>query len=148
MAPLCTLTMRPSRLPPHSRYLESLHGYLVDFVVRAQPLQDLDAVVAPKVAAFEGQWQAGTVRGWEPEANDEKDEQQRRLFCVACTPKLQRAGVRVPSLAHAHAQGTHVCTHTPPGGKEFAKQTVFDAHLPGKKHKVRSSSQAEGGKGV
>jgi len=63
-------------------YLEALYKYLRGFLQRAQPLTDVDAALAPKLATFESQWAAGTVRGWETESAEEGVD--RRLFCVAC----------------------------------------------------------------
>jgi hypothetical protein len=72
------------------RYLEALLGYLLGFLRRAQPLRDVEALVAPKMAAFVAAWAAGTVRGWEPRTADASEDGasgagQRALYCLACT---------------------------------------------------------------
>jgi splicing factor 3A subunit 3 len=78
-----------SAIPARS-YVQSLHDYLVDFYKRALPLENLDAELVKVDAAFEHEWQAGTLPGWE---KDDEGESSSALFCVACM-RLRAVRVR------------------------------------------------------
>ena len=79
---------------PIPSYLTSLYEYLRNFYERALPLQDLNDELKKVDAAFEHEWQAGTLPGWE---TSEYDDDSPALFCVACMyrfPPLRSIFVR------------------------------------------------------
>ena len=116
-----------------------LNTYLTGFFRRTQPLMDVEGAIAAKLASFDSQWAAGAVRGWEHTASDDS---QRPLYCAACTrpsqqPSRRGLGACGPALTRmVQVRKAHDAHATPSsaGAKDFAKQTVFDAHLTGKKH--------------
>lgn len=61
-------------------YVQSLHDYLISFYQRAIPLENFDADLTKVDGAFEHEWQAGTLPGWEKDEEGESAGQ----FCVAC----------------------------------------------------------------
>ncbi|KAI9227223.1 MAG: hypothetical protein DHS80DRAFT_17553 [Piptocephalis tieghemiana] len=93
----------------YSRYVKAVQDYLESFLNRTQPLLDQQSIKEEVEASFAEQWDAGTVPGWE------------NLCGHASHPERSPSGD--PSLYCA------------PCKKQFAKQTVFDAHVASKKHK-------------
>nr|GEY08023.1 splicing factor SF3a60 homolog [Tanacetum cinerariifolium] len=54
--------MRMSR--PYMNYLSKMLNYLVSFLIRTEPLQDVDILFMKVAADFEERWAEGKVSGW------------------------------------------------------------------------------------
>lgn len=99
-------------------YVASLHDYLLGFMRRARPLFETDAAMTKADADFAERWERGEVPGWPRASADEG------LYCVACARRAPFADFFSLRFADTCAAGDRL----------FNKQTVFDSHLPGKKH--------------
>ncbi|KAK1231827.1 Pre-mRNA-splicing factor sap61 [Marasmius sp. AFHP31] len=95
-------------------YIKGLHSYLVSFVRKTQPLQDIDASQEEAKQEFEKAWAAGEVKDWEDGSEKRAQEQGTSggIWCVACQ-------------------------------KHYSKQTVYDAHLTSKKHIKAAERQSQ-----
>ncbi|KAH9939987.1 RNA splicing factor PRP9 [Amylocystis lapponica] len=96
-------------------YIKALHGYLISFTKRAQPLVDVESRQREAETAFLKQWEAGEIEGWEEsrqgKAATNGNGTGEGIWCAACQ-------------------------------KMYSKQTVYDAHLTSKKHVKATSKQA------
>ncbi|BGO89625.1 hypothetical protein NBRC10512_001523 [Rhodotorula toruloides] len=90
--------------PAYAKYLTNLLSYLSNFYERVLPLGDLDTVLKAADDDFARRWEAGQVPGWAQPA--EEDEQQKESEGIWCA----------------------ACQ------KSFTKESVYTAHLTGKKH--------------
>jgi splicing factor 3A subunit 3 len=91
------------------QYLKALQDYLESFMRRTKPLENLDRLFANFDKEFEELWAKDEVPGWEK-----------------ITPASATA-------ANGDAQGEGIwCSACKKG---FSKETVYEAHLTGKKHK-------------
>ena len=93
---------------PYFQYLKALQEYLESFMRRTKPLENLDKLFASFDKEFDEAWEKDQIPGWEKNA---------------------------PSSApiNGDAQGEGIwCAACQKG---FTKETVFEAHLTGKKHK-------------
>jgi splicing factor 3A subunit 3 len=103
--------------------------YLEGFIKRVKPLTDLSRIFADLETKFEEDWSLKRVPGWAPE--EESDD--KSLYCAACNSLhsplfsfLLTSNVKPPFF--------FFFSFFLVGVKNFAKQTVYDAHLKGKKH--------------
>jgi splicing factor 3A subunit 3 len=97
------------------QYLKALQSYLESFMRRTKPLENLDRLFANFDKEFEDLWAKDEVPGWEKE-------------------------VANSASANGGAQGEGIwCSACKKG---FSKETVYEAHLSGKKHK---KAMQEGG---
>ncbi|KAK9077199.1 hypothetical protein SSX86_005535 [Deinandra increscens subsp. villosa] len=56
----------------YREYLSKMVTYLVSFLERTEPLQDLDRLFSKVTAEFEEQWADGKVDGWKGEAREDR----------------------------------------------------------------------------
>ncbi|MCO5611361.1 hypothetical protein L7F22_065614 [Adiantum nelumboides] len=111
------------RTEGYRRYLRDLQAYLLAFLRKTRPLQDIDMLELTTLATFEDDWDNGRLAGWE--------DGGARIFG---TPA--RAAPTKPS---GDGIWCEACA------RSFAKQTVFDAHLQGAKHTKAAQRLANGG---
>lgn len=93
---------------PYFQYLKALQEYLEGFMRRTKPLENLDKLFASFDKQFEEAWEKDQIPGWE---------------------KTVPASASTSGDASGEGIWCAVCQ------KGFAKETVFEAHLTGKKHK-------------
>lgn len=112
------------RQDAYRTYVSSLRQYLISYLRKIRPLDDVDAIVQSAEQTFEDQWQQSTVAGWE----DGGKEWAQPL------PKKQKEQPEkvTADQAKASVDGGVWCEACQ---KSFAKQSVFDGHLNGKNHK-------------
>ncbi|KAH8731917.1 splicesome-associated protein [Phaeosphaeriaceae sp. PMI808] len=94
------------------QYLKALQDYLESFMRRTKPLENLDRLFTNFDKEFEEAWAKDEVPGWEANApaSNPTDSQTQG--------KTQSKGIWCSACQ-----------------KDFAKETVYEAHLTGKKHK-------------
>ncbi|GAA5931234.1 hypothetical protein JCM3775_004971 [Rhodotorula graminis] len=109
--------------PAYATYLTDLLSYLSGFYERVLPLGDLDAVLEAADAAFARRWDAGEVLGWAQQAEGtgegEGDDKKAEGEGIWCA----------------------ACQ------KSFSKESVYSAHLTGKKH-VKAAAKLQFGSEV
>lgn len=104
------------RSEAYRTYLHDLCAYLLSFLHKTRPLDDIDALEARILSEFDGAWDDGRVPGWEAKeavlfgASDAAPSEA--LWCAACR-------------------------------RSYAKQTVYDAHLTSQKHARAVARAAE-----
>ncbi|KAJ3337284.1 hypothetical protein HDU93_001330 [Gonapodya sp. JEL0774] len=104
------------RSSEYKSYLQTLQAYLEDWLKRSLPLTNVEDVAKEALRRFESDWESESVVGWEPFEFERME------------------GEDDPSELFCAA-----CE------KQFAKRTVYDAHLTGKKHlKAAESLLKEG----
>lgn len=124
-------------------YVQTLNSYLDDFLRRTHPLEmgTVDAALKPVEEGFEKEWKEGKVEGWQRKAaasaqtNGDVAEAEEGIWCAACEFKgLGSRSTRVYGYLDRSGQ------------KQYAKKTVYDAHLTSKKHiKAAERLAADGG---
>eukprot|EP00743_Colponemidia_sp_Colp-15_P002043 GILK01002217.1.p1 GENE.GILK01002217.1~~GILK01002217.1.p1 ORF type:complete len:527 (+),score=101.66 GILK01002217.1:73-1653(+) len=93
----------------YKAYVTELFNYLKGFVERSDPLVDLQKMLTQTDAEFEQKWGSDDVPGWtssELQTSNNEDQMELRKDPLYCVP----------------------CK------KLFTKDSVFQGHLPGKKH--------------
>lgn len=93
---------------PYFQYLKALQEYLESFMRRTKPLENLDKLFASFDKEFEEAWKNDQIPGWQ-----------------------KTAPASAPTNGDASGEGIWCAACQ----KGFAKETVFEAHLTGKKHK-------------
>jgi splicing factor 3A subunit 3 len=118
--PESTIRRDQKKSEAYFQYLKALQDYLESFMRRTRPLENLDKLFATFDDEFEELWEKDAVVGWEKNAP-----------------------------ASASAQDV-----APDGGiwcsackKPFSKETVYEAHLTGKKHK-KALQESNGSNGT
>ncbi|KAG6878602.1 hypothetical protein C0993_003057 [Termitomyces sp. T159_Od127] len=96
----------------YENYIQNLHTYLLSFTKRTQPLVDVDIQQQEAEADFNKRWEAQEITEWE----------EKRL--QASTNGNGSAGIWCAACQ-----------------KQYAKQTVYDAHLTSKKHTKAAAKQ-------
>ncbi|GAA5935256.1 hypothetical protein JCM1841_002867 [Sporobolomyces salmonicolor] len=109
-----TLSLQLKSSPEYSKYLTALLSYLSGFYERVLPLGDLDEVLKAADEAFAKQWEAGQVQGWTQEQAEE-DGEKKASEGIWCA----------------------ACQ------KSFTKESVYTAHLTGKKH-IKAAAKLAG----
>ncbi|GAA5848627.1 hypothetical protein JCM8547_004578 [Rhodosporidiobolus lusitaniae] len=99
-----SLSLNLKSSPEYSKYLTNLLSYLSGFYERVLPLGDLDEVLKAADADFARRWEAGEVEGWAKPAEESEE-------------KKEGAGIWCAACQ-----------------KSFTKDSVYQAHLTGKKH--------------
>lgn len=114
--PQCNIRRDQKKSESYFHYLKALQDYLESFMRRTKPLENLDKLFANFDKEFEELWEKDQVPGWE---------------------KV------VPSTsAEGEAQGEGIwCSACKKG---FSKETVYESHLTGKKHKKAVKESQEG----
>ncbi|KAJ9110175.1 hypothetical protein QFC20_003027 [Naganishia adeliensis] len=125
-------------------YVQTLNSYLHDFLRRTHPLEmgTVDAALKPVEEGFEKEWKEGKVEGWQRKAaastqtNGDVAEAEEGIWCAACEFSF-----------FATSRSTRVHRYSDRSGqKQYAKKTVYDAHLTSKKHiKAAGRLAADGG---
>jgi splicing factor 3A subunit 3 len=104
--PQCNIRRDQKKSEAYFQYLKALQDYLDSFMRRTKPLENLDKLFASFDKEFEELWSQDQIPGWEKNA---------------------------PVSKNGEAQGEGIwCAACQKG---FTKETVFEAHLSGKKHK-------------
>jgi splicing factor 3A subunit 3 len=104
--PQCNIRRDQKKSEAYFQYLKALQDYLDSFMRRTKPLENLDKLFASFDKEFEELWSQDQIPGWEKNA---------------------------PMSKNGEAQGVGIwCAACQKG---FTKETVFEAHLSGKKHK-------------
>ncbi|OAL43168.1 splicesome-associated protein [Pyrenochaeta sp. DS3sAY3a] len=106
--PECNISREQKKSEHYFSYLKALQDYLEGFMQRIKPLENLDQLFASFDRDFTELWDKGEVPGWE-----------------------QDAPANAPANSDAPAEGIW-CSACK---KSFAKETVYEAHLTGRKHK-------------
>lgn len=121
----------------YRKWLVSVRTYLCDYFHRVHPLVELSDLTTLIAAEFEEAWNGKTLPGWFG-TNGASAAEGETAAATAATPALA-AAEGASTDAAAAAPSTNADASNPlycvACAKLFAKQTVFDAHLPGKKHK-------------
>jgi len=99
------------------RYLRGLREYLLSFIARSQPLYALDAAAAAIARDFEEQWASGQFTAWaDADAEEGADGAS--------------SGAATAAAAAADPLYCRFCR------RSYARQSVFEAHEGGKKHRA------------
>jgi splicing factor 3A subunit 3 len=106
--PQCNIRREQKKNEKYFLYLKALQEYLEGFMRRTKPLENLDKLFANFDKEFEEAWEKDEVAGWEKNASSS-----------------------APTNSDAPAEGIW-CSACK---KSFSKETVYEAHLSGKKHK-------------
>ncbi|GAA5941003.1 SF3a splicing factor complex subunit PRP9 [Sporobolomyces koalae] len=119
-----SLSLQLKSTPEYSKYLTELLSYLSSFYERVVPLGDLDQVLQDADRDFAQKWDQGEVPGWTQ---------------VESTQENGDAGSNGDNKKESEGIWCAACQ------KSFTKETVYTAHLTGKKHvkaaaKLASSS--------
>ncbi|GAA6012390.1 hypothetical protein JCM11491_004317 [Sporobolomyces phaffii] len=112
------LSLHLKSSPEYSKYLTELLSYLSGFYERVAPLGDLDRVLRDADREFAQKWDRGQVSGWTTQKGDEATgdgEQKQESEGIWCA----------------------ACQ------KSFTKETVYNAHLTGKKHVKAAAKLSE-----
>ncbi|EUC33342.1 hypothetical protein COCVIDRAFT_99272 [Bipolaris victoriae FI3] len=105
--PQCNIRRDQKKSESYFHYLKALQDYLESFMRRTKPLENLDRLFANFDKEFEELWEKDQVPGWEK--------------------------VAPAASADSEAKGEGIwCSACKKG---FSKETVYEAHLTGKKHK-------------
>lgn len=124
------------RQAAYKSYLTSLRQYLISYLRKIRPLDDIDGLVRDAESSFETQWEQSMVSGWE--------DGGKQWIQRTDQPQSQELSSQSSLLAY-RMEGAVWCEIC---HKSFAKQTVFDGHLNGKNHKktlARQQHQANRG---
>ncbi|GAA5978516.1 hypothetical protein JCM10908_004385 [Rhodotorula pacifica] len=104
-----SLSRQLKSTPAYASYLTDLLAYLSGFYERVFPLGDLDEILQKADKDFAQRWEAGEVPGWAQQSTEENrngSEEKKDGEGIWCA----------------------ACQ------KSFAKESVYQAHLTGKKH--------------
>ncbi|KAF2646540.1 splicesome-associated protein [Massarina eburnea CBS 473.64] len=106
--PQCNIPRNHKMSEPYFQYLKTLQEYLESFMRRTKPLENLDKLFAEFEREFEEAWEKDEVPGWE---------------------KNPAPSVPADGETPGEAIWCSACK------RGFQKETVYEAHLTGKKHK-------------
>lgn len=112
-----SLSLPLKATPEYSKYLTELLSYLSGFYERVFPLGDLDQILKDADREFAKKWQQGQVSGWTTQESNAKDEASK--------------------TAESEGIWCAACQ------KSFTKETVYNAHLTGKKHLKAAAKLSE-----
>ncbi|KAH9882619.1 hypothetical protein J1614_000855 [Plenodomus biglobosus] len=108
--PQCNIRRDQKKSEAYVQYLKALQEYLEGFMRRTKPLENLDKLFATFDKEFVELWEKDEVPGWGKNAS---------------------ASASAPATGEPQGEGIW-CSACKKG---FAKETVYEAHLSGKKHK-------------
>ncbi|KAF1954187.1 splicesome-associated protein [Byssothecium circinans] len=106
--PQCNIPRNHKMSEPYFQYIKALQDYLESFMRRTKPLENLDKLFAEFDKDFDEAWEKDEVSGWE-----------------------KNTAQAAPTAGEAQGEGIW-CSACKRG---FQKETVYEAHLTGKKHK-------------
>ena len=67
------------------RYIKNLYNYLLSFVKRTQPLEDIESQQRSAAADFDKKWQVEEIPGWEDIAPKSlPNGENAGIWCSAC----------------------------------------------------------------
>lgn len=115
--PECNIGREQKKSEHYFSYLKALQDYLEGFMRRTKPLENMDKLFASFDRDFTELWDKDQVPGWE-----------------------QNATANAPANGNTPSEGIW-CSACK---KSFAKETVYEAHLTGRKHK-RAVQHSEAG---
>jgi splicing factor 3A subunit 3 len=118
--PQCNIPRDQKKSEAYFQYLKALQEYLESFMRRTKPLENLDKLFANFDKEFEEQWAQDEVPGWE---------------------KTAHASAPINGEAQGEGIWCSACK------KGFAKETVYESHLTGKKHKKALQESQNGANG-
>eukprot|EP00808_Paulinella_micropora_P013415 g18531.t1 len=131
--------IRSDRAKAYREFVEAFYSYLKDFFVRTNPLVNIAKIEALIEEDFSQRWEAKAVPGW---FEDDSSGSGR------ATGKRKREGKEKRKEEEQDSAPTQAAEDDPlyckPCAKRFAKQTVFDTHLTGRKHKKAEKAMQEG----
>lgn len=133
--------IRSDRVKAYRVFLTTFYEYLKSFFVRSHPLVNVAKLEAMIEEDFQRRWEAKAVPGWFDDDSSASASSSSSLSNGA-PHKKQKTG-HAPSSSST--QDPLFCE---PCDKHFSKQTTFDAHLKGKKHKKaikKGQAQSAGG---
>ncbi|KAF2467939.1 splicesome-associated protein [Lindgomyces ingoldianus] len=117
--PQCNISREHKMSDPYFQYLKALQDYLEGFMRRTKPLENLDKMFATFDREFHEAWEEDEVPGWE------------------------KNGPKNTAAPQAEPEGEGIwCSACRKG---FTKETVYEAHLSGKKHKKAVQAQENPG---
>ncbi|KXS15098.1 hypothetical protein M427DRAFT_112107 [Gonapodya prolifera JEL478] len=111
------IPLQVKRGQPYKSYLENLRSYLEHWISRSLPLTNIAEVTKAALDRFQTDWESESVSGWEPREHVSKGDGEDDPADLFCA----------------------ACE------KRFAKRTVYDAHLSGKKHLKASETLLKNG---
>lgn len=117
--PQCNIRRDQKKSEPYFQYLKTLQDYLEGFMRRTKPLENLDKLFANFDKEFVELWEKDEVPGWE-----------------------KNAPSSAPTDGEPQGEGIW-CSACKKG---FSKETVYEAHLTGKKHKKALQESQSGAK--
>ncbi|EPQ30477.1 uncharacterized protein PFL1_02003 [Pseudozyma flocculosa PF-1] len=129
------------RTDDYKKYLFELRSYLSNFLRKTHPLSNIDQLEATALAAFDQDWDAGKVVGWE-------DHGEAILNASAKGKGKGKAAGDAAAGAAGAANGNGIWCEA--CRRSYSKQTVYDAHLKSPKHQKaaqRLAASAGGGNG-
>ena len=106
--PQCSIRRDQKKSEAYFQYLKALQDYLEGFMQRTKPLENLDKLFANFDKEFVELWEKDEIAGWEKNISSS-----------------------APTNGDAPSEGIW-CSACK---KAFSKETVYEAHLTGKKHK-------------
>ncbi|PWN24135.1 hypothetical protein BCV69DRAFT_21044 [Microstroma glucosiphilum] len=121
----------------YQKHLNALRSYLVSYLRKIKPLEDIDGLVEGLEEEFEEKWKVGEVRGWE-------DQGERFASSSASSSKTASSSTSTAPAAPIPRPADDTGIWCEACGKSFSKQTVFDGHLQGNKHK-KALERIQGG---
>ncbi|KAF2865829.1 splicing factor 3a [Massariosphaeria phaeospora] len=108
LPPHCNIRRDQKMSDAYFQYLKALKDYLEGFMRRTRPKENVDKILSDFDREFEELWKKDEVPGWE---------------------------TKVPQTTTQDGDATGEGIFCTACNKAFAKETVFEAHLNGKKHK-------------
>ncbi len=106
--PQCNIRRDQKKSEAYFHYLKALQDYLESFMQRTKPLENLDKLFNNFDKEFAELWEKDEISGWEKNAS---------------------SGAQGSDDAPSEGIWCSACK------KSFSKETVYEAHLTGKKHK-------------
>lgn len=114
--------------PDYRRYVSELLDYLTAFHARIRPLYPIASLLARISEDFAQRWESGSLPGWS--ANDADSSSSSSSSSTSSSSTLSTSSTAASSnVDESNPLFCKPCAHL------FAKDTVFNAHLSGKKHK-------------
>eukprot|EP00457_Paulinella_chromatophora_P003503 gb/GEZN01003511.1/.p1 GENE.gb/GEZN01003511.1/~~gb/GEZN01003511.1/.p1 ORF type:complete len:504 (+),score=104.85 gb/GEZN01003511.1/:184-1695(+) len=126
--------LRSDRSKQYRDFLEAFYQYLKGFFVRTNPLVNVSKLESLIETDFAKRWDAKAVPGWFEEVGGEDS-----LASVTGKRKRPGASAKPPAIPISSSQDSLFCV---PCNKRFSKQTVYDVHLTGRKHKKASKEKS------
>jgi len=126
----------------YRKYLQSVLDYLTDYYARVEPLVGVETLMQMVKDEFEQKWEAKEIPGWFDDeastANGNGKDEQPGAATAAAQPASSTDAAAQPASSSS-SDGAAADSNNPlyckACSKLFAKDTVFNAHLQGKKHK-------------